>query len=262
MNLQLQIEEYHYNMKAMILAAGKGSRLRPLTDSLPKALVPISQIPALEWAIQRLEKIGIDTIAINTHYLAHQVEAFAEKRLSTGAKLTLFPEENLLGTGGGLLNTRNFWDNQSFFLHNVDVFCSANLLEIYHRHEQQQNIATLLTQNRPTQTKLLIDEQDYICGIHYYKTQEYRLIREPHGTLKEQGFNGIHIIRPDLFPMIRESGDFSIIDCYLRLCSENIPIRSFDIGNAYWKDIGTVEKLAELEADWKKYPHLRACYGA
>ncbi|MBF0286373.1 MAG: nucleotidyltransferase family protein [SAR324 cluster bacterium] len=249
-------------MKAMILAAGKGTRLQPLTNSLPKALVPVAQNTALEWAIRRLEKMGITAIAINTHYLAHQVEEFVKKRSSNRSKLTLFPEREILGTGGGLLNTRNFWNDQSFILHNVDVFCSADLSAIHHRHEQQQDIATLLTQNRSTQTKLLIDEQDYICGIHYYKTQEYRLIRKPHGALKEQGFNGIHVIKPDLFPMIQESGEFSIIDCYLRLSAENIPIRSFDIGNAYWKDIGTIEKLEALEADWKKDSSLRACYGA
>jgi len=246
-------------MQAMILAAGLGTRLRPLTDAVPKALVPILQTPALEWLIRRLEKIGVTAIAINTHHFAKQVEGFVEQRVSE-SQITLFREAEILGTGGGLLNTRNFWKPASFLLHNVDVFCAADLLRVYHHHEAQHNLATLLTQDRTSQTKLLVDEKDYICGIHYYKTQKHHLLRKPHGVLKELGFSGIHVIRPEIFPLIQQSGHFSIIESYLDLSKNGYPIRSFDIGNAYWKDIGTLEKLNALEQDWQKMPLLQACY--
>ncbi|MBF0276830.1 MAG: NTP transferase domain-containing protein [SAR324 cluster bacterium] len=247
-------------MKAMILAAGFGTRMRPLTDSVPKALVPIFNIPALEWLIQRFELIGVDSIAINTHYFAEQVESFVKQRKSS-TQIELFKESKILGTGGGLLNTRGFWKTASFFLHNVDVFCSADLLRIYQKHEEQQNLATLLTQDRSSQTKLLVDEEEYVCGIHYFKTKQRIVLRKPKGELRELGFNGIHLIRPDLFSLVRCSGHFSIIDSYLALCKGGSPIRSFDIGDAYWKDIGTLEKLNSLECDWQKNPELRACYG-
>ncbi len=246
-------------MQAMILAAGLGTRLHPLTDSVPKALVPILETPALEWLIRRLEKIGVTSIAINTHHFANQLEKFVEQRVSE-SQITLFPEAEILGTGGGLRNTRNFWKPSSFFLHNVDIFCSADLLRVYQHHEAQHHLATLLTQNRNSQTKLLVDEKDYICGIHYYKTQKHHVLRKPDGALKELGFSGIHVIRPEIFPLIQQSDHFSIIESYLDLSEKGYPIRSFDIGNAYWKDIGTLEKLKTLEKDWQKMPLLQACY--
>ncbi len=251
-------------MKAMILAAGLGTRLRPLTDRMPKALVPIHRVPALEWGIRRLHHIGVESIIINTHYLAEQVEAFVKQRQASIPELTLSFESEILGTGGGILPTQSFWGEQPFLLHNVDIFSSVDLLAAYqqhqHYHQEQQGLATLLTQNRVTQTKLLIDEGNFLCGIHYYKTGNYRLVRTPQGKLQEHGFTGIHMISPKIFPWIKETGTFSIIDCYLRLTAEGKPIRTFDIGNAYWKDIGTPEKLAELEQDWQNHPCLRKCY--
>ena len=247
-------------MQAMILAAGLGTRLRPLTDSLPKALVPVMQKPALEWQIRRLQKIGVESIAINTHSHADQVESFVRQRPAFPA-ITLFPEPQILDTGGGLLDTKDFWRNQSFYLHNVDVFSSTDLLQAYHQHQTRQNLATLLTQDRMSRTKFLVDEENFICGIHYHDRAEYRLLRKPWGSLKELAFCGIHVIHPRIFPLIEQSGRFSIIETYLRLSEKNFPIRSFDIGKAYWKDIGTMAGLNMLEEDWPHHPRLQECYG-
>ena len=246
-------------LQAMILAAGFGTRLKPLTDSLPKALVPVCKKPALYWHLRRLQKMGVTHFAINAHSLAPQIQTFVQHDPAR-QDITLFVEQEILGTGGGLLNTQNFWQEQSFFLCNADIFCTANLLAAYHEHQRANNLVTLLTQDRPTQTKWLVDEQNNICGIHYHKTQDYRLLRPPTGALKEQGFSGIHVIHPDIFSLMTESGNFSIIDCYLRLIQNQHPIRAFDIQAAYWKDIGTLEKLQALEADWQTHPHLRLCY--
>lgn len=243
----------------MILAAGLGTRLRPLTESLPKALVSVHNKPALYWHLRRLQHSGVTDFAINTHYRGEQIQAFVHQD-PAAPQVTLFPEQEILGTGGGLLKTRNFWQPQSFLLHNADVFCTANLLESYAAHIRQNNLATLLTQDRASQTKFLVDENHYICGIHYYKTQEYRLLRKPLGMLEELGFSGIHVIDPKLFPLITETGNFSIIACYLRLIQKHHAIRSFNIGDAYWKDVGTLEKLHALEKDWENQPQLRLCY--
>lgn len=245
----------------MILAAGKGERLRPLTNSIPKAMVPIHQTPALAWLIRRLTHLGTNRIAINTHYRADVIQDYIEQCSSTLPQITLFFEKQLLGTGGGILATKNYWEDSSLIVHNVDVFCSANLQKIFHHHKTQENWATLLTQDRPTQTRLLIDEAANICGIHYYKTNDYRLVRKPQGQLVEQGFNGIQFISTKIFPLCQYSGEFSIIDFYLDLCSQELPIKAYDIGSAYWKDFGTPEKLKQLETDWNKLPELRLCYG-
>ena len=246
-------------MQAMILAAGLGTRLQPFTNSLPKALIPVLQKPALGWLVQRLQKIGVDSIAINIHSHAHQIKNFVRQRPDY-PKITLFHEPHILGTGGGLLNTRHFWQNQSFYLHNVDVFSSVDLLQVYHQHQAQQNLATLLTQDRMSQTKFLVDEENYICGIHYHGRQENCLLRNPRGNLKEFAFCGIHVIQPQIFPLIEQCGRFSIIETYLHLIEKNFPICSFNIGNAYWKDIGTIERLRMLEEDWPHHPELQECY--
>lgn len=246
-------------MQAMILAAGFGTRLQPLTHSLPKALVPVCEKPALYWHLRRLEKIGVTRFAINVHYLAPQIQSFVRQDPACG-NITLFVEQEILGTGGGLCNTQSFWQEPSFFLHNADIFCTANLLAAHEEHQRTHSLVTLLTQDRPTQTKWLVDEQNHICGIHYHKTQTYRLLRTPQGELKEQGFSGIHVIHPKLFWHMKESGNFSIIDGYLRLIENRHPIRAFDIQDSYWKDIGTLEKLQALEEDWATQPHLRLCY--
>ena len=112
-----------------------------------------------------------------------------------------------------------------------------------------------------SRTKFLVDEENFICGIHYHDRPEYRLLRIPRGSLKELAFCGIHVIHPRIFPLIEQSGRFSIIETYLHLSEKNFPIRSSDIGNAYWKDIGTIEKLNMLEEDWPRHPQLRECYG-
>jgi len=247
-------------MQAMILAAGKGTRLQPLTDSCPKALVPIKGKSALEWTIQRLYQVGIRSIIINTHYLSDQIAAFVEQYDSLPVTLTLSYESKLLDTGGGLLQTHSFWEDSSFILHNVDIFSSADLLEAYHTHKTQNNLVTLLTQDRPTQTKLLIDEEDFFCGIHYYRTEIRKEVRSPKGQLHEQGFCGMHILSSNIFSQISESGAFSIIDCYLRLSQEGQAIRTFDIGQAYWKDMGTPDLLKTLENDWNASEKLQSAY--
>ena len=246
-------------MQAMILAAGLGTRLQPLTHTLPKALVPVLKKPALEWQIRRMQKIGVDSLAVNVHCHARQIVEFVQQYRAFPV-ITLFSESQILGTGGGLLNTRDYWRNQSFFLHNVDVFSSVDLLQVYHQHQAQQNLVTLLTQDRESQTKFLVDEGNYVCGIHYHETREYRLLRNPRSSLKELAFSGIHVIQPQIFPLIEQTGHFSIIDVYLHLSEKKYAIRSFDIGNVYWKDIGTIKKLKSLEEDWPRHPELQKCY--
>lgn len=237
----------------MILAAGMGTRLRPLTNSIPKALVPIQNKPALEWIIYRLKRVGVDSIIVNTHYLQDQIAEFIQQYAYTHSlpSLKISHEPTILGTGGGLLKTKDFWDDQPFILHNVDIFSTADLAMAYQDHQNKNALATLLVQDRQEQTKLLIDEENFVCGIHYYRNQHSRIVRSPCGQLRKLGFCGIHVINPEIFPYINETGEFSIIDTYLRLAHDHKAVRCFDIGNAYWKDIGTLEKLNELERDWQ-----------
>lgn len=248
----------------MILAAGKGSRLGTLTAHRPKALIPIHSRPALEWITRRLQRLSIHNILVNTHTFAEQVHDFVHtyNHSHPQPQLSVSHEEILLNTGGGILKSKDYWGEDSFIVHNVDVFSTADIMKAYEQHLAQGSLVTLLTQTRKTQTRLLIDENSCVCGINYQKKGEYRLLQTPQGAIKEQGFCGMHIIHPRLFSLISESGAFSIIESYLRLIQEGQQIHVFDIENSYWKDIGTPEGLSTLKEDWRRIPLLQELHQA
>lgn len=244
----------------MILAAGKGTRLRPLTDKLPKALVPIAGQPALQWQIQLLERLGFSRIRINTHYLAEQVDDFVKNHKSQ-VELSVRHEPEILDTGGGVCNNRDFFTDQATLLHNVDVFSTIDLKAAVKQHIKERPLATLVCKNRPTQTKLLFDERGQLCGVHYYKKQELRMVRKAEGAVRELGFCGIHVLNSDLFSHVLEWGAFPIIPLYLRLAAENHAISLFDAEKAYWVDVGTPEKLAQVDEAMRIDESLRKHYG-
>lgn len=243
-------------MKGMILAAGKGTRLGPLTDQIPKALVPIAGKPALGWLIERLGRLGFTDLIINSHHLGEQIEAFLLQQRFASTHVSLSPEKVLLDTGGGLLQTKSFWNEESFILHNADIVCNFNLIQAYQLHQQEHRLVTLLVQNRVTKRKLVFDDRWQLCGLDTAIPPHRPLLRIPEGRTRSMGFSGIHILSPKLFSLITETGYFPILDCYLRLVQEGHVLHGFDIGNAYWKDFGTPEQLALLEQDCAHNPQL------
>ena len=243
--------------QALVFAAGLGTRLALLTEQLPKALAPIHGIPALEWILRRLEQQCIQQVVINTHAHAEQIHQFVENRAPSSLNLQTSHEPILLDTGGGLLQSRPFWSAcLPILLHNVDVFTNADLTSAWRIHSGTSPLATLLVQQRPTNNRLLVDEADFLCGVHYVKRQDHRILRDPIGNLREVGFCGIHLVASRIFEVLPEQEVFRIIPVYLEQVARGEEIRTVDIGSAYWRDIGTLSSLHQLESDWLTIPRL------
>jgi NDP-sugar pyrophosphorylase family protein len=237
-------------MKAMILAAGYGTRLRPLTNGKPKALVEINGIPLLQLIIRKLIATGVDEIIINMHHLADQVQTFLLNNRYFGIRIELSHEPEILGTGGGLKKANYFFNNdQHFFLHNVDILSTINLNQMYQHHLNHASIATLAIQQRGTSRGFIVDDQNYICGHEDKDNQQIRLKRTPQGKSRFMAFCGIHVISPEIFQYINETGRFSIVDVYLNLIEKGFPIIGYPADQFYWQDIGKLAKLNEIHQD-------------
>lgn len=222
-------------MKAMIFAAGLGTRLRPLTDSLPKALVDINGVPMLELVLRRLEAAGVKEFMVNTHPFHEQIEAFARK-IDRGLKISLSREEAFpLETGGGLKKAAAFFDDgKPFFAYNADVYSELDLKELYSAHLASGALATLAVRERPSKRHLLFDADMNLKG----REGE----RVPAG-LRPLGFSGIQVISPEIFPKMTEDGVFSITGVYLRLAAAGEKIKGFEDKSPFWCDIGDLERL-------------------
>jgi len=232
-------------VKAMVLAAGEGRRLRPLTDKTPKALVKVGGIPMLEMVIRRLVKAGADGIIVNTFHLAEQVEAFIKIR-DLGVPVAVSHETELLDTGGGLKKASPFFsDAKPFFLHNSDVYSEIDLSSMYYAHQQSGALATVAVSDRSTQRHLLFDTAGRLCGRHSLK-DGFAWAGAPAPGASRLAFNGIHVISPELLPRMSETGVFPILKSYLRLAGEGAAILPFRTDGCYYNDIGDAAKLAEV----------------
>lgn len=237
-------------MKAMILSAGFGKRLRPLTDTTPKALIELGGLTMLEIALAKLKAAGVDSVIINVHHFAEKIESFLAARKFSGLKITLSSESpSPLETGGGLKKASWFFDDKEpFFLYNSDVITNLDLSAIYKKHLAGQALATLAVKNRPTARHLGFDSGLNLQG-------RYNASR-PQSDLIPLAFNGIQVISADLLPLMTETGIFSIIEVYLRLVSCGYTIKGFRMDDCYWQDIGTVEKLSEARMLMSEHPAL------
>ncbi|MCI0495216.1 nucleotidyltransferase family protein [candidate division KSB1 bacterium] len=236
----------------MILAAGYGTRLQPLTNHKPKALVEIDGIPLLQLIIAKLIKTGVDEIIINTHHFADQIAAFLHANYNFGIRVELSHEDEILGTGGGLKKASYFFNDEApFFLHNVDIVSTIDLKRMYRFHQDRGAMVTLAIQSRETSRGFIMDEQNAICGHEDRDNQRTRLKRAPKGKTQFMAFCGIHAISPEIFRYIDETGRFSIIDAYLNLIEQGFPILGFHADDFYWKDIGKLETLEEIQQDLK-----------
>ncbi|MDO8803401.1 MAG: nucleotidyltransferase family protein [Elusimicrobiota bacterium] len=222
-------------MKAMIFAAGLGTRLRPLTDALPKALVDINGVPMLEIVIRRLAAAGVTKFVINTHCFHEKLEAFLYEK-NFGLKIELSREEAFpLETGGGLKKAAGFFgDGKPFFACNADVYSELDLAALYSAHLSSGALATLAVRDRLSNRKLLFD-------------QEMNLKGREGGTaaagLNPFAFSGIQVISPEIFPKMTEDGVFSITGVYLRLAAAGEKIKGFEDRSPFWCDIGDLERL-------------------
>lgn len=228
----------------MIFAAGIGTRLRPLTDTTPKALIDVGGVPMLERVARRLVAAGATRIIVNVHHHAGQVIDFL-RHLDLGAETLVSDEsDELLDTGGGLKKAAPlFTGDGTFLLHNADIFSDIDLMALREAHDARSPIATLAVMERDTSRYLLFDEEENLCGYGNRSTGLLRVARRPAGRTTELGFCGIHAISPRIFDRITETGAFSIIDLYLRLAGEGENVRGCRVDGATWIDIGKPEQL-------------------
>jgi len=317
-------------MKAMILAAGLGTRLRPLTDNGPKALVEVSGRTLLEITLTRLSSFGVRDVIINVHHFPDMIVDYLKAHDNFGLHIEISREEQLLDTGGGLKRASWFFlqdsahKEESFILHNVDVISTMDLRRMLEFHNERQALATLAVQHRKSSRQLLFDSEFRLCGRRVGLDQPPELARtsslspfregasssladktpprhserslrseeslssgvpakerflaslgmtgkaasstdssavpksgENSGTLTPEAppqalaFTGIHIISPRLLRMMEEKGVFSIIDTYLRLSARGEEILAFPADDAYWRDLGKPDDLAQAARDLK-----------
>jgi len=227
----------------MILAAGLGTRLKPVTNTIPKALVDVGGKTMLERTIRHLKQYGFDELIINLHHFPDKIKAFLEEEHHFDANIT-FSEERpeVLDTGGGLKHASWFFnDGSPFFIHNVDVLSDLNLQKVYDHHLNQNALATLVVQERPTSRYLLFDAQNRLCGWENTKTGRKVVIYE-NKSLKRLAFSGIHMANPKLFEYMPTGEVFSIMDVYLKAAKEEKIIAYKDL-ESNWFDIGNLENL-------------------
>jgi NDP-sugar pyrophosphorylase family protein len=248
-------------MKAMILAAGLGTRLRPLTDDRPKALVEVSGRTLLEIAILRLREVGVSEVIVNLHHFAEMVTEYLREKNDFGMRIETSEEDSLLDTGGGLKKAAWFFREEGpgaapFILHNVDVISTIDLRRMLDFHAGNRALATLAVQRRQTSRYLLFDQQLRLCGRRLVKERKTELVR-PSPRFEELAFSGIHVISPRLLERMSEEGAFSIIQSYLRLAGEGERIVAYRADGAYWRDLGKPESLARAAEDMKNQTVLR-----
>lgn len=229
----------------MIFAAGLGTRLRPLTNDRPKALVKVHGKTLLQHAIEHLKRFGITTIVINIHHFGQTVLDLLEQHQSFGCKLIISDERDaLLETGGGLKKAaRHFEGEKAIIAYNVDILSNINLNKMLNYHNKQQALATLATRNRESSRYLLFNSEQFMCGWTNTKTNEIKQVREATST-NSYAFSGIHIINPKLFNFITQEGKFSIITTYLDLARKH-KIVAYSHDSDYWFDVGKPERLQE-----------------
>jgi NDP-sugar pyrophosphorylase family protein len=238
-------------MKAMILAAGLGTRLRPLTNDRPKALVEVAGQTLLEITLSRLRTYGIREVVVNVHHFADLLIDYLKKNANFGMRIEISREEVLLDTGGGLKNAAWFFegsDDEPFLLHNVDVLSDIDFGRMLSSHRNKEAIATLAVQQRETSRYLLFDEHNQLCGRQAGRDENPELVR-PAAKTQALAFSGVHIISPRFLPLITERGVFSIITAYLRVVGQGEKILAFEADGYYWRDLGSPENIRQTEED-------------
>ena len=244
-------------MKAMILAAGLGTRLRPLTDDRPKALVEVAGRTMLEITLTRLRDFGVREVIINVHHFADMVVDYLKSNDNFGMRIEVSREDELLDTGGGVKKAEWFFlenynsADQPFILHNVDVISTIDLGRMLKFHGEHQALATMAVQDRETSRHLLFDDHNQLCGRRAGRDGNPELVRSSQRT-NALAFSGIHVISPRLFDMITEEGAFSIISTYLRLAAHGERILAFRADEYNWRDLGRPGNVAQAAQDLER----------
>ena len=233
-------------MKAVIFAAGLGTRLGAYTRSCPKALVEAGGVPMLWRVMDRLREAGVDDFVVNVHAFASLVEASIGDYVKRcpGVRVTVSDERDLLlETGGGLKKMAPWLGDAPFLVHNVDILSAIDLKAFAQNASALGALATLAVRQTRSDRCFLFNEAGVLCGWENVRTGQVRMSRPGEKDLRRYGFTGIHYICPEIFPLLTETGAFSITDAYLRLAADHDIVMA-DCSDAAWLDIGTPEQLA------------------
>jgi NDP-sugar pyrophosphorylase family protein len=240
----------NYPKKAMLFAAGLGTRLRPLTNDRPKALVPVEGIPLLELTLRKLKYYGFLEVVINIHHFGEKIINFLEQRRNFGLQIHLSDERDLLlNTGGGIKKAAQWLSQGPFLVHNTDIVSDLDLDELYRSHLSSDALATLAVRDRPSSRYLLFDDRQVLCGWRNERTGEVRMCRDCDAPAP-LAFSGIHVLSPRIFEWMPDERVFSIIDVYLE-AGKHKDIQAFRHDEGFWFDVG---KIVELE---KAAPYVR-----
>lgn len=255
-------------MDGMIFAAGLGTRLLPLTNRIPKALIEVGGVTLLERTVERLADAGCDRIVVNLHHHADRIAAFVEAECAAngeatgeaeapyrwhGAEIVLSLEEGApLETGGGLKNARSlFRGDRTILLHNVDVLSSVDLAGLARSHDEADALATLAV-NRRTASRYLVFDDSGLCGRVDTRDGSEEWARMPSESRWRAGFTGIQAVSPGILGRLGEEGAFSITRTYLRLAAAGSRVLPHDVTGALWMDIGTPERLDSARQEWRE----------
>lgn len=229
-------------MKAFLLSAGLGTRLKPFTDKHPKALAPVNGKPLLQHNIEYLKRFGITELIVNVHHFADQIESALSENSGFGLSYQISDERNaVLETGGGLVHAASFFQEEYFVVMNVDILTNFDLMRLIDLAKERKSLACLAVMQRSSSRQLLFDPGMQLCGWQNVQTGEVREARECAGA-KPFAFSGIHVVHSDIFSMIRHTGKFSIIDAYLDIASRS-SIVGLDHSGDTLLDVGKPESL-------------------
>ena len=238
-------------MKAMLLAAGLGTRLKPWTDKHPKALAVVNSKSLLQRNIEYLQQYDIKNVVVNVHHFAEQIVAEINKHKGWGSDVSISDETaEVLETGGGLKKAAPYFaEEKNFILMNVDILTDLNLLDFIQQHAESNDIATLAVSRRTSSRYFLFDEQQHLCGWENINTGEKKMTR-PSEKPVALAFSGIHCISTKIFPLIKQEGKFSMVEVYLDLSKTNT-IGYFNHTGNKFIDVGKPESITKAEALFK-----------
>jgi NDP-sugar pyrophosphorylase family protein len=239
-------------MRAMILSAGQGTRLRPLTEQIPKPLVRFHGTPLLEIVIKRLLYFGMEKIVVNIHHLADQVVEFLRSQDYYDGRVLVSDEtDRLMDTGGGVLKAMDLLDNgEPFLLHNVDVYTNLDIHQLIKAHQSDNALITIAVKKRTPSRSLLLDDKNCLAGWQNNKTGEKRIIRDYEGKLEDYGNSCVYMINPEFFRLVHTSEPISLTDLYLELAKTH-PIRGFIHNQDYWYNLGLYDTFLKAETEVK-----------
>jgi MurNAc alpha-1-phosphate uridylyltransferase len=236
-------------MKAMILAGGLATRLKPLSDHTPKALVRFNGVPLLHRVVNNLLEAGIEAIVVNVHHFPDQVISFLQDQKYYGGRVVISDErEMLMDTGGAIIHAAWFLDDgKPFVVHNVDVYTNLNLRGLMDYHTSGNALVTIAVKDRPTSRSLLFNDQLQLIGWRHNETGEEIHIQEKENVAHAYGNSCVQVIQPEFFKLVNIEGPFSLTKTYLDLAREQT-IRGFEHNSDYWFDLGRYENFNKAES--------------